>query len=243
MELSEDTLNAIADRVTAKLLEPSFAHILGTISIKSLDVRRFAQFACTMKSAEFYNRYLYNATHFPNYVEHVAEMARRARALGEGAFLEFGVATGTTIKAIASACHAPVVGFDSFAGLPEAWRDGVGKGAFAGRVPQLPDNVSLQIGMIEDTLPAFLNTFGAQKVRFFHIDTDLYKPAKLILAALAPYIDDAYVVFDEFYNYPGFEEHEFKAFAEFQEFYSREFDVTFTGSGGVVAVSARITRK
>ena len=244
MELNEEALNAIADRVVSKLLSASFDRILGTTSLKTLDIRRFAQFACAMSSAEFYNRYLYNTQFFPNYVDHVAEMARRAKALGDGGlFLEFGVASGLTIRAIASAAQTQVYGFDSFAGLPEDWREGVGKGAFAFQVPELPSNVTLEIGMIEQTLPKFLARMKPERVSFIHIDTDLYGPAEFILFCLAPCIKDTYVVFDEFYNYPGYEDHEFRAFREFQEHYAHEFEVTFTGCGGTAAVSARITRR
>ena len=75
-DLSEETINLIADRVAQRLLTPDFDNIFGTRSIKSLDVRRFAQFACALNWATFYNKHLYNTTFFPSYVDHVATMAR-----------------------------------------------------------------------------------------------------------------------------------------------------------------------
>jgi hypothetical protein len=52
---------------------------------------------------------------------------------GPGLALEFGVATGTTLKIIADAVahDRTVAGFDSFTGLPEAWRSGFPAGEFA----------------------------------------------------------------------------------------------------------------
>ena len=70
--------------------------------------------------------------------------------------LEFGVATGRTLTAIANSIDRTVTGFDSFAGLPADWRQGVKKGAFACPPPKLPQNAELKIGMIENTLPVFL---------------------------------------------------------------------------------------
>jgi hypothetical protein len=42
----------------------------------------------------------------------------------DGHFLEFGVASGTTINHISSQVSEQVHGFDSFEGLPEDWRPG-----------------------------------------------------------------------------------------------------------------------
>lgn len=43
-----------------------------------------------------------------------------------GVALEFGVGKGESTRIIAE--HMPVIGFDSFTGLPEDWRDGFPKG-------------------------------------------------------------------------------------------------------------------
>ncbi len=58
---------------------------------------------------------------------------------GPGLALEFGVATGTTLKIIADAVASDrtVVGFDVFTGLPETWRTGFPAGEFA--QPEPPD--------------------------------------------------------------------------------------------------------
>ena len=225
------------------LTKPRFVDVIGTGSLESLDVRKFAQFYAAFEAAQFYSQHLYNAEFYDSYLDHVAAMAKRAAAQGDGAFLEFGVATGTTIKLIAAASGRPVTGFDSFQGLPEDWRYGVKRGAFALKVPVLPDSISLKIGLIEETLPLYLSDLGGKSISFVHIDTDLYKPAKLILSLCRQFFRQTVIVFDEFFNYPGWRDHEYRAFTEFQEEHGDEFHIGYLGLGGATAVSALVTRK
>ena len=50
----------------------------------------------------------------------------------------------------------------------------------------------------------------------FTIDCDLYSPASCVLTHLVPRIGPGCVLlFDEFFNYPGWQQHEYKAFLEF----------------------------
>jgi hypothetical protein len=214
---------------------------LGTRSLDSLDVRKFAQILAALEAAEFYSEHLYNLPFFDGSWDHMLEMARYATSLGSGAFLEFGVATGGTIRAIAEVAGRNVVGFDSFKGLPEDWMGGIKTGAFATGIPDVPQNVLLEIGLIEETLPAWLARADPAEINFIHIDTDLYKAAAIILTQCAPYIRNAIIVFDEFYNYPGWRHHEYKAFCEFKSQHP-EFKVQFTGAGGRAAVSVLVTR-
>ena len=215
---------------------------MGTKLVSSLDVRKFAQIQAGLEAGAFYSKYLYNLPFFKNYVEHVAEMARRSTLLGNGAILEFGVATGTTLTAIANSAKKPVVGFDSFEGLPTDWRDGAKAGSFACEPPKLPPNATLRIGRIEDTLPKFIDEIARSEINFIHVDTDLYEPAKFILDTCAPLMRDTIVVFDEFFNYPGWRDHEFKAFCEFRKRNQEIFKFRYLGMGGTVAVSVQITR-
>lgn len=133
-----------------------------------------------------------------------------------GLYLEFGVASGTTVNLIASAIPSPIYGFDSFAGLPEAWVGYLPKGAF--RQEQLPlvrENVELVVGLFAETLPRFLGEHP-ESVAFLHVDCDLYSSTKTIFEHLGPRIGPGTViVFDEYFNYPGWEDGEYKAFQEF----------------------------
>lgn len=134
----------------------------------------------------------------------------------EGLYLEFGVYSGTTINFIASRVQAPVHGFDSFEGLPEQWGNvPAGKFTRHGDLPEVSENVVLHVGWFDQTLPGFLEAHPGNAA-FIHIDSDLYSSAKTVLEALRPRIvPGTVIVFDEFFNYPGWQEHEYRAFQEF----------------------------
>jgi hypothetical protein len=136
-----------------------------------------------------------------------------------GHYLEFGVFSGGTIRHMAR--RKPEVifhGFDSFEGLPEAWAGfTLGRRAFAmeGRMPRVPTNVELHKGWFNDTIPAWCRQV-AGPVAFLHIDCDLYSSTVDIFRGLAARLGSGTViVFDEYFNYPGWERHEFKAWQEF----------------------------
>lgn len=137
----------------------------------------------------------------------------------ETLWLEFGVATGSTINYISKFTKDKVYGFDSFLGLPENWRPGYEKGTFNrdGSFPPVNDNVVLVKGWFNETLPDFIKSQN-KKVSFMHIDADLYSSTKTIFDTVKDYIDSGCViVFDELVNYPGFDgdNGELKAFYEF----------------------------
>ena len=134
----------------------------------------------------------------------------------QGLFLEFGVFSGQTTNYIAGQVHGLIYGFDSFEGLPERWRDGFAAAHFkVVSLPEVRDNVNLIKGWFNQTLPTFLNDHPEQ-VGFLHIDCDLYSSTETILKALAPRIKvGAVIAFDEYFNYPGWKDGEFKAFHEF----------------------------
>ncbi len=144
----------------------------------------------------------------------------------EGLMLEFGVAGGKTIKRIAGAVSQKVYGFDSFEGLPEDWTHFQRKGRFSssGETPsKLPDNVVLVKGWFDVSLPAFINDHP-EDIKFLHIDCDLYSSAKTVLSSLAEQIKPGTVIlFDEYFNYPGWQKHEYKAFDEFVEEHNISF--------------------
>jgi hypothetical protein len=122
-------------------------------------------------------------------------------------WLEFGVATGSTINYISKFTTDKVYGFDSFYGLPEKWRDGCDKGEFStnGQLPQVNSNVELIKGWFNETLETFIQTQN-KKISFIHMDADLYSSTKYIFDVVKDYIDtDCIIVFDELVNYAGFD--------------------------------------
>lgn len=135
-----------------------------------------------------------------------------------GLYLEFGVFQGNSINFISSTVPDKIIyGFDSFEGLPEDWRYDSLKGSFSanGNLPRVNKNVRLVKGWFNDTLPEFVRQYP-QKCAFIHVDCDLYSSAKTIFDNLKNQIGSGTVIaFDEYFNYPGWQQGEYKAFMEF----------------------------
>lgn len=137
----------------------------------------------------------------------------------KGTALEFGVATGTSGRIIAE--YMPVIGFDSFNGLPEEWKreptvlgTTFPAGTFACKPPLL-DNVRLVDGLFEDTLPGFE---FPNDVGLVHLDADLYSSTKTIFDNIGANLSRGTIlVFDE-YEGDGFDD-EKRAFAEARDTY------------------------
>lgn len=138
-------------------------------------------------------------------------------APGDGLTLECGVYFGRSLRVIAARTRGRVHGFDSFQGLPEAWSEREGAGAYstAGRLPEVPGNVALHPGWFEDTLPPFLAA-NPGPVRLLHVDCDIYSSTRTVLEHAGPrLVPGSLIVFDDFLGYPGYEAHELRAFEEF----------------------------
>jgi len=129
-----------------------------------------------------------------------------------GVALEFGVATGRTLRLIAECM--PVFGFDSFEGLPEDWRAGFPAGMFACIEPMVR-GAEIVVGRFEDTLPGYV---WPEKIGLVHLDADLYSSTRTVLDHLDKHLEvGTVVVFDEWHGYPGCELHEQRAWREFAE--------------------------
>ena len=151
---------------------------------------------------------------------------------------EFGVSRGRSIKLLGKLIDGTVYGFDSFSGLPEDWSGTTEKqGGFVGRPGKLPENIKLYEGLFMETLPKFIEEHDLP-MRFIHVDCDLYSSARTIFTSLKQRIEPGTViVFDEYFNYPNWQEHEYKAFQEFIREESRGYRyLAFTARGGSVAV-------
>jgi len=135
----------------------------------------------------------------------------------DGLYLEFGVGKGESINFIAKNANNIVHGFDSFEGLPEKWFDEFGEKKFStdGNLPVCHERVKLHAGWFDETLPKFISVYK-DPIAFMHIDCDLYSSTKIIFDYLGDRIIKGTVIqFDEYFNYPGWKNHEFKAFQEF----------------------------
>ncbi len=134
----------------------------------------------------------------------------------DGLALEFGVYLGETLRVISEARSGrDVFGFDSFEGLPETWRTGWPVGTFKiDHIPNIP-GAELVVGSFHDTLPDFLAEHSSS-IAFLHLDCDLYSSAKTVLANVGPRLRrGTVVVFDEYFNYPSWREHEYRAWQEY----------------------------
>lgn len=156
--------------------------------------------------------------------------------------MEFGVFAGNSINLLSAIKPDKIFyGFDSFKGLPEMWRDGFDKAAFNrdGNLPQVNENVRLVKGWFNETLPAFVKEHP-EKCAFIHIDCDLYSSTKTIFEMLKNQIVSGTVItFDEYFNYPGWQEGEYKAFMEFIAWSGLEFEYIARTNHEQVAVKIK----
>ena len=157
------------------------------------------------------------------------------QAPADGLMLELGVASGVTLRFLATLTRGPVYGFDSFAGLPDDWQPSYPAGAFAQtKLPSsLPPNAHLVIGLFADTLPAF-RAAHPEPIRFLHVDCDLYASTKVVFDTLGDRLmPGGVIVFDEYLAYPGWREHEYRAFQEFIAHTGRTFEYVGWIPGGM----------
>lgn len=138
---------------------------------------------------------------------------------GEGIIAEFGVWKGTSINFFAKNCpKVRVFGFDSFEGLEEDWYGfRLQKGHFStnGQPPKCESNVTLIKGWFKDTLPKFCEELQQEKIHLLHMDADTYKPTWYVLSSLSNNLGKStIIIFDEYFGYPNFRLHEFRAWQE-----------------------------
>ena len=210
-------------------LAPAHAGVvLGQLGETAEAARRFAT-ALEIDSAleSFVESYRYAETQAsdaaspPAWFGFKASLLRSAlaRAADFGLVMEFGVFTGRSIGVIAEAVGATVHGFDSFRGLPEDWIDGEAAGSYdsQGQLPEVPETVELHVGLFDETLPPFLREHS-EPASFVHLDCDLYASTRSVLDILnRRLIPGTILVFDEYFAYSGWRDHEFRAFQEYIE--------------------------
>lgn len=134
----------------------------------------------------------------------------------DGILAEFGVWKGQSLAVIAQAGGgSPVVGFDSFEGLPEDWGAVLPKEFFrVAGLPPVASNVRLVKGWFRDTLPGFLAE-DRRPFRFIHLDADLYSSTRDVLeAARGRLVPGTVIIFDELLNVVDWEKNEYRALKE-----------------------------
>ena len=100
--------------------------------------------------------------------------------MAPGLYIELGVAWGHSINLTATFTDTVVHGFDTFTGLPTAWRAKhnrtmpVGTFTQHGRVPVTKENTQLHKGLIEKTLPRVLAQHPLKRISWVNFDCDLY---------------------------------------------------------------------
>lgn len=181
-----------------------------------------------MQTAEFIINNMNKVKSFDSKGNYLHYLLTQALAVGGGGdYLEFGVFSGATINFISATLPDKIIyGFDSFEGLPETWRSGFEKTSFNlnGNLPQVNKNVRLIKGWFNETLPAFVKEHP-KPCAFIHVDCDLYFSTKIIFAELKNQIVAGTVIaFDEYFNYPGWQQGEYKAFMEFVTENNLEFE-------------------
>lgn len=154
---------------------------------------------------------------------HCCDLARRTHPDLDWA--EFGVSRGLSARFLLTclARERRLYLFDSWEGLPEPWED-VDRGRYRAAVPSFEDGRAHLIkGLFGETLPSWVPT-QASPLGFVHMDADLYSSTRFALDAISSLIVPGTVIlFDEYYNYPGWQNHEYKAFREFIEATGRRF--------------------
>ncbi|MEM7653494.1 MAG: TylF/MycF/NovP-related O-methyltransferase [Pseudomonadota bacterium] len=186
--------------------------------------------------------YISNHLHTAVIYERNNDMLRDGiRDCVDGAILEFGVASGGSIRVMGEAAGTKIVhGFDSFEGLPEDWTGHLEtRGAFSqkGKLPEVPGNVRLHKGWFDETLGKW-TAENPDKVGFLHVDCDLYSSTMTILEGLKDRLQVGTIItFDEYLNYPGWRVHEYKAWQEFTEAQKISYDyIAFGAKNGPASV-------
>ncbi len=170
-------------------------------------------------SYAYFKKYFYNSIFLKknDLRKYAIKKALDNDANEENLFLEFGVYKGESTNFLSTFLKKKLHAFDSFQGLEEDWLGfHHAAGDFGGiEVPKLNKNVNLIFGKIQNTLPEFLIKHKNLKISFIHIDVDNYSTTKFILHNIKTYLNNgAIICFDEFYNYQGWKNGEFKALTE-----------------------------
>jgi len=199
--------------------------VKGVLDEGAMDVRRRMNSIACEQTALFVMEHMPKVPAFSDKFALLDHSLESIDSRLDGLYCEFGVYKGKTINHIASRTNHTIHGFDSFEGLPETWRTGLPKGAFKmSGLPEVRENVKLHKGWFSDSLPVWAEQHPGP-MAFMHLDADLYSSTKTVFDVLGDRVVPGTVIqFDEYFNYPGWQEGEYKAFREFVESRGVEFE-------------------
>lgn len=227
-ELHESLVRAIEESIQRQTQEIRGMLDLIRLDIRSMEwrARRSLTYAADVAAATESARLLHARMRGAKPMPHRLITLNYALSMATdvpGMALEFGVYRGETLQRIGAArAFEDVYGFDSFQGLPEFWlpdhqagRFGPDDPAGVQGAPEVP-GVDLVVGWFDDTLPNFM-TAHSGSVAFLHVDCDLYSSAVTVLDHVGPrLVPGSIILFDEYFNYPGWQEHEFLAWQDYE---------------------------
>ncbi|GHV27870.1 hypothetical protein AGMMS4952_10290 [Spirochaetia bacterium] len=216
----------------------SIDHHLSTLVMSegawNINVQTLLQKRAVEESADYVKINAPAAMQFGNdWFGHLSFAVRKYQeesSIKDGLFLEFGVFQGSSLNHMSNIlAEKTFYGFDSFEGLPDDWHGREStcqKGTFdlQGKMPTVNSNVVLIKGWFENTLPKFLDDHNGP-VALVHVDSDIYDSAKTVLGCLANRIErGTLIIFDEYFGYNNWQQHEFKAFQEFVRNYNVRYE-------------------
>jgi hypothetical protein len=174
------------------------------------------------KSTDHFSQFFSKAVHLNSVALRNHALNRALASNVKGLYMELGVHAGRSINQYAKLLKSHnecIYGFDSFQGLKEDWGGTTllrGHFDLSGKLPKVYENVYLHKGWIQDTLPEFIKKNNLVAIKFLALDLDTYESTRDALEILKPYIvKNTIIMFDEIYNFPGWEDGEYKALGEF----------------------------
>tara|TARA_Y100000996_G_scaffold312138_1_gene248421 strand:+ start:1121 stop:1873 length:753 start_codon:yes stop_codon:yes gene_type:complete len=161
-------------------------------------------------------------------------------------YLEFGVWEGRTINLFSNHIQPNKIhGFDTFEGINEDWAGtDKPKGFYTANnnLPKVNDNCVLIKGLIQDTLPIFLEEKDNDEIAFVHMDINTYESSKFVLELIKPRLKiNAIILLRGCHNYPGWSVGEYRAFQEI--FNKDEYQFLAFSKDGSPAVLRYISSK
>ena len=147
----------------------------------------------------------------------------------DGYVAEFGVFQGASLNFIAERLpQKTIYGFDSFYGLPEdwsGWEKPRGSFDLQGRLPNVFSNVELINGYFKDSLPKWIKN-NTGPFGLLVIDCDIYSSTNDILnnINLNQLQEGTLILFDEYFGYINWRNHEFKAWQEFVKKHNIDYE-------------------